>query len=151
MDHDTSMYKGNTDSTISSKLCVRCLCMYALFYIFVCGFDTKKGLYIKKSFEMCICSEFDRPEMTLCGCQDVQFQLLPASQRASNFILRTFAARILWPYLSSNTSVSTLSPTFKSNIKTQHTRELISARKTWHKYNNKDLSLDCGNSHLACV
>ena len=65
MDYDTSMYKGNTDSTVSSKLCVRCLCMYALFYIFVCGFDTKKGLYIKKSFEMCIGSEFDRPEMTV--------------------------------------------------------------------------------------
>ena len=37
-----------------------CVCIF----LFV-DLTRKKGLYIKKSFEMCICSEFDRPEMTV--------------------------------------------------------------------------------------
>ena len=54
--------------------------MYVLFYVYeVIGVVDwhDKGLIYEKSYEMCMClwPEFDCPEVTLCGCQDVKIQL----------------------------------------------------------------------------
>ena len=76
-----SFNRGNVEGTNSSKMCVWCLCMYVLFYVCkVIGFVDwlGKGYIYEKRFEMriCLCPEFECPEVTLCGWQNIKIQLL---------------------------------------------------------------------------
>ena len=68
-----SFNRGSTEGTNSLKICVWCLCMYVLCLQSVCGWYIRE-----KSLEMCICLwlEFDCPEVTLCGSQDIKIWLL---------------------------------------------------------------------------
>ena len=59
-----SFYKGTTDGKISSKICVRCLCMYVLFYIcvWIVFVDClRKGFAQKKSVRMRMGAKSDCP------------------------------------------------------------------------------------------
>ena len=74
--------------------------MYILFYVgevigFVDWLDRKVYKY-EKSLEMCICiwPEFDCPEVTLCGWQDIKIQLL--------LLLLFFIVFILQPLFEHN-------------------------------------------------
>ena len=74
----------------------------------------------EKSLEMCIClwHEFDCLGVILCGWQDIKIQLLLLLQRRQT--AENMAGLFFWGNL--------------------HIREIINARKTSHKHNNKDLS-----------
>ena len=71
-----SFNRGNIEGTNSSKICVWCLMFVRWLVLWI---DLTEGRYIcEKSLEMCIClwPEFDCPEVTLCGWQDIKIQLL---------------------------------------------------------------------------
>ena len=82
-----SFNRGNTEGTNSSKICVWCLCMYVLCLRsdWFCGLAWQRvdNYICEKSLEMCIClwPEFDCPEVTLCGWQDIKIQLLLLSMK----------------------------------------------------------------------
>ena len=75
-----SFNRGNSEGTNFENLC--------LMFVYVCftfakwlvlESDSTEGWYIcEKSLEMCVClgPEFDCPEVTLCGWQDIKIQLL---------------------------------------------------------------------------
>ena len=70
-----SFYRGNIEGTNSSKIYVWCLWMYVL--CLRSDWLTEGWCICEKSLEMCICfwPEFDCPEVTLCGWQDIKIQL----------------------------------------------------------------------------
>ena len=71
-----SFKRGNVEETNSSEICVWCLCMYVscLWSDWYCGVTWQS----EKSLEMFIClwPQFDCPEVTMCGWQDIKIQLL---------------------------------------------------------------------------
>ena len=75
-----SFNRGNIEGTNSSKICVWCLCVYVLCLRrdWFCGLTWQRVEKGEKSLEMYIClwPEFDCPEVTLCGWQDIKIQLL---------------------------------------------------------------------------
>ena len=77
-----SFNRGNIQGTNSSKICVWCLCIYVLclWSDWFCRLTWQRvdNYICEKSLEMCSClwPEFDCPEATLCGWQDIKIQLL---------------------------------------------------------------------------
>ena len=78
-----SFNRGNIEGTNSSEICVWCLYIYmyvlCLWSDWFCRLTWQRvDTYNEKSLEMCFClwPEFDCPEVTLCGWQDIKIQLL---------------------------------------------------------------------------
>ena len=64
-----SFNRGNIERTNSLKVCVGCLCMYALFCVCV---GTRFVDWLEKGFMYGVDDEFDWPDVTLCSRQDVK-------------------------------------------------------------------------------